>query len=668
MVTPRTTPDEWGAENRVYPPTTGMPGPRNPALTPYGIPFARAVAEARYRRVVLATSAQSGKTENILDIVGERLDTRPTPILYVGPSKEFLTDQFEPRLMALFDEAPALRRKLARGKRNKKTLKRVAGVTLRLAHAGSSTALKSDPAGLALVDEYDEMLANIKGQGDPLGLVDARGDTFADFVAAITSTPGRGLVEVQHDDKSGLDFWGVADPDDVQSPIWRLWQEGTRHHWAWKCPYCADWFVPRFSCLAVDVLDDRGGTRSVALFEARDVPPAQARRTAHVICPRNGCVITDDAKHSMNAGGQFVAPGQWVDADDVVCGEPPESSTASFWVSGLASPFVTFGQRAETYQTALHSRESDKVQTAINAGFGEVYAPGGGEVFEWEQVAAHRAQYKRGQAPDGVRFLTLGVDVQKDRLVYIVRGWGGRARSWLIEEGELWGETAHPEVWEDLADLLTQTWGGLAIRLGFIDSGYRPGKKFVLPINRVYEFCRRHTRVYPSKGFASRSRPITASRIEVKSDGGQQKFGLSLYLLDTDHWKSWVYERLGYPDDAPGAWFIHEDATEDYCKQIVSEVRVIGPSGRAKWVPRSRHNHFLDAEAMAAACAHLLNVQRLREDGGDGDARSRASDVARRLNGEPPSKQATEGDPEASTPPPPSRGGRFARMAARLNR
>ena len=50
-----------------------------------------------------------------------------------------------------------------------KTRKAVAGVSVRLAHAGSSAALKSDPASLALVDEYDEMLANVKGQGDQSG-------------------------------------------------------------------------------------------------------------------------------------------------------------------------------------------------------------------------------------------------------------------------------------------------------------------------------------------------------------------------------------------------------------------------------------------------------------------------------------------------------------------
>ena len=128
--TEKTTPDKWGADNRVYPPTSGKPGQRDPLLTPYIVPYARGFDDNRYSRNVFVTGAQSGKTETILDVIGYRCDTRPVPILYVGPSREFLTDQFEPRLMGLFDEAPKLKRKLARGKRMKKTLKRVAGVTV----------------------------------------------------------------------------------------------------------------------------------------------------------------------------------------------------------------------------------------------------------------------------------------------------------------------------------------------------------------------------------------------------------------------------------------------------------------------------------------------------------------------------------------------------------
>ena len=164
-------PADWAAAHRIYPETAGIPGPRDPKLTPYMIPWSAAVHRGGYRRVVAVTSAQSGKTDSMLDIIGARLDQRPAPILYVGPTKEFLTDQFEPRLMALLDEAETLSNKVVRGRRMKKTLKHVTGVRLRLAHAGSSTALKSDPAALALIDEYDEMMANVKGQGDVLGLV-----------------------------------------------------------------------------------------------------------------------------------------------------------------------------------------------------------------------------------------------------------------------------------------------------------------------------------------------------------------------------------------------------------------------------------------------------------------------------------------------------------------
>ena len=140
MPTLRTTPDQWAKLNRRYPPSAGVPGPRDPGLTPYMIAFGRAISAGggQYRRAVMVCGAQMGKTDAVLDVIGERLDTRPAPIMYVGPSRDFNTDQFEPRLAALFDEAPSLAAKLARGQRNKKTKKLVAGVPIRLAHAGFS--------------------------------------------------------------------------------------------------------------------------------------------------------------------------------------------------------------------------------------------------------------------------------------------------------------------------------------------------------------------------------------------------------------------------------------------------------------------------------------------------------------------------------------------------
>ena len=120
------------------------PGPRDPSLTPYMIPFARAIASRRWRRVVMCCGAQTGKTETLLDVIGQRLDQAPCRVMYVGPGRQFVSERFEPRLMQLLDEAPSLAGKVARGKRMTKTRKVIAGVPLFLAHGGSSAALKSE--------------------------------------------------------------------------------------------------------------------------------------------------------------------------------------------------------------------------------------------------------------------------------------------------------------------------------------------------------------------------------------------------------------------------------------------------------------------------------------------------------------------------------------------
>lgn len=598
--TAKVSPTEWAKDNRHYSETTGYPGPRDPYLTPYVVAISDAASSGRYKRIVAAMGAQQGKTDLELDLIGHRLDQRPAPILYVGPTKEFVTDQFEPRLMTLFDEAPALKAKVARGKRMKKTRKTVAGVSVRLAHGGSSSALKSDPAALALVDEYDEMLSNIKGQGDPLGLVEARGFTYADFVTVVTSTPSRGLVETEVDPVSGLEFWSEADPDDIESGIWKLFQEGTRYHWAWPCPHCGEYFIPRFKNLRWP----KGSS------------PAQARRAAYLQCPQ-GCAdpILYSHLRDMNARGVYVAPGQAVGPDGIVHGPVPDSSTCSFWVSGLASPFVTWGERAEDYLLAVASGEGDKVQTAINAGFGECYTMGGGgDLPEWEEVRRLALPYEIGDLPEGVIFLTAGVDVQKNRLVYVIRGWGVRQESWLIASGELWGSTDEQDVWTDLDDVLAAPYGGMHITRAFVDAGFRPGKKDLVPEHRVYEFVRRKGRtVYATKGYDVRPTPLSVNRIEVNPKGGKSKYGIDLVRLSTDFFKSWVHERLRWPEDQPGGWHLHAEVTEDYCKQIVSEARVRKPGGGIVWVLKSRNNHYLDCEALAYAAAYMLGAQRLRD-------------------------------------------------------
>lgn len=649
----KTTPDEWGARNRVYPASAGIPGPRDPTLTPYAVPFGRAVAERRYRKVVQVMAAQSGKTDTLFDIVGQRLDQRPVPILYTGPTKQFLEDQFEPRLMQLLDQAPVLKHKVARGKRMKKLRKLVAGVPLRLAHGGSSAALKSDPFGLCITDEVDELLANVKGQGDPIALIDRRGETYADFVHAIVSTPSAGMIETEIDPVTGLEFWKRAEAEDIGSAIWKLWQAGTRHHWAWPCPHCEDYFIPRFSCLVIPRIDiTEPGAKEK---RERDPTPTEALSSAHVACPRCGGVITESDKAALNARGVYVAPGQSIDAAGVVHGDPPDSMTLSLWVSGLCSPFSTFGDRAAAYIEAMESGDVEKVQGVKNGAFGELWAPTAGDIPAWEAIASRKGNYAAGTVTPEMIYLTMGIDVQKVSIPFVIRAWGGRATSWLVEHGEIWGRTTDTDVWDQLAEKITAPIGGMKIKLVFIDSGFRPGKRTELPLNRVYEFCRRFRHfVFPTKGSSKPLiTPMIKSVVEVTQQGSKDKYGLELIRLDSDHWKSWVHERLMWPLDKPGAWHINRDATEDYFRQLVSEVRVRSPTLAPIWIERGRSHDYLDAEAIAAAAGFMLNVHDLK-------VGVRREQIA---------QQQSEGIPRA---PAADRGsavkpGRFGGLASRLN-
>jgi phage terminase large subunit GpA-like protein len=436
---------------------------------------------------------------------------------------------------------------------------------------------------------------------------------------------------VYRDERSGLHFWRPVPKEDIaaiESPIWRLWQQGTMYHWTWQCPHCEGWFVPRF--------------RNLKWPEK--ATPFEASRAAFVQCPHNDCggIIEEKHKARMNETGVYVAPGQWIDDTGSVQGDAPESHYATFWVSGLASPFVTFGERAEAYLDAVRSGDSDKIQTAINAGFGEMYAPGGGQAPDWKEVAKLRSPYKRGERPAGVVIITCGVDVQKNRLVYIVRGWGARGTSWLLDYDEIWGDTAEPGVWSDLSDFIeNQRYGGQRIDLTIVDSGYRPDKEWKVPEHIVYEFCRRHQRIAkPSKGRASMRGPLSVSRIEVKRDGKGAPYSIDLVLINTDWGKSWVHERVRWPIEEPGAFHLYEDAPEDYCMALVSEARIAKPSGHATWVSRSRNNHAFDAEVMAYIAGYLMNAQRIP----DG--------YQRRLPGVEANRPASRETPEPEQPPP----------------
>lgn len=147
----------------------------------------------------------------------------------------------------------------------------------------------------------------------------------------------------------------------------------------------------------------------------------------------------------------------------------------------------------------------------------------------------------------------------------------------------------------------------------------------------------------PSKGYDSFKVPVVLSKIEVNTNGRFSGGGLDLVRVNTEWCKLWVHERIRWPQDQPGVFFLPEDVSDDYCVQLISEARIRKPSGRAIWLQRSRENHYLDCEALAYAAGYLLNVQRISA------ARTDVEDAASESAEKGPVRRFTRQMPKASS-------------------
>lgn len=519
-----------------------------------------------------------GKTEAIFNVIGHRLDDGPfVPILYIGPTEDHAKAMAGDRFYKMLKTTPSLWAGLAKGQADKTAEKWVRGVRVGFAWAGSATQLASHPAGLVMLDERDRMVSDVGDEGDPVELARARTKNYSGKKIGIFSTP---TVE-------------------GGSPVWALYETGTRERWAWPCPHCGAFFVPALSLLKWS----EGAT------------PTEARASARVYCPECGAGIEDRHKETCNAGGNYI-PHQLNDhGEEVALPERPKNSTRSFWISGLASPWVQFGEIAEVLVKAYSAGDPAKLQAVINTWGGELFRMRG-EAPEWGQVQACAREYRQGTIPAGTQRITLGADVQKYGIFYVVRAWGYNSGSWLLDRGFLAGETEYDNVWLMLGNVIRAPIGDRNIDRAFIDSGYRPGDAYRRPDHAVYSFCRRNPGIaYPTKGHAEAPIPVKANFIDYTFGGASIKNGIKLYHLDTDYFKRWLHARINWPAGQAGEWALFQGIDEDYCKQIVSEEVLQKASGRRVWIKRKgfADNHYLDCEVNAAAAAHDLGVQKLPE-------------------------------------------------------
>ena len=567
------TVSEWANAERVLPPGSPEPGPWKSERTPYFILPADCFDDPKYAEIVISCGSQMGKTEMILNIVGKRFDYGPrVPGLMVFPSEKLTRSMSNDRIEKMFKTAAGLWKKLDKGQKDKVVEKFIAGIRLGMGWAGSATELASHPVGLGLCDEVDRYAMNTSGEGDPITLVRARLKNYFNSKLGCFSTPTT---------------W-------PGSKVTMLFYTGTMGKWSWCCPGCKCWIIPEFKILKWP----------------EKAKIAEIEKTAFVECPDCGFHIEDIHKHKLNAQGRYEYHiHSDPDADEIelirVGPEPPENRIASFWVSGLASPWMTFGEIAGEMAKALRSKDQETIKATLNTFCGECYKQKG-TGHRWDALRGLIGEYEPGTLPERVQRITLGADVQALGIYYVIRGWGFNLESWKLESGFLPGETEYDAVWNLFSRIIDRDFDGMKIHRAFIDSGFNT--------NQVYKFSRRFPGlVFPCKGKDFQARPLIMSKVDLSIGGKIMKGGIRLYHVDTDYFKTWLFSRFSWPTGEPGAFHLDSATTDDYLKQITAEQMIINDKGVRSWECIRAENHMLDTEVYAVAAANSILAHKLKE-------------------------------------------------------
>lgn len=502
--------------------------------------------------------AQMSKTEYLFNEAFSRLDEGPRqPTLLLVPTRD-LSKRIADRIDQSIRLIPSLWELTEKGRRASLRQRLIGGVRFAITYAGSKSELASDPYAIVLADEIDKYLEDVDGEGDAVTLARGRTKTYRRWLLVRTTTP-----TIQG-----------------SSPGEKAFQEGSMEIWQWECPECATWFPPM-----PEMVRWKG-------CELGFYCPACAHR------------FTDADAVRARHGGRFW-PHVLSDKGEYVPRETPEPANRrhrSFWVTGANTWALTLTELCERLQAAYQSGDPERIQAELNTTWGTWWTTSG-ERPEWEAVRERAGAYLRGEIPEHCRGLTMGVDVQQDRLEWMVMGFGPNFRKWVIDWGTLFGDPRFPQVWAELGDMQGKRYRNLAITRCLVDSGYNPG----------YDYYRRESHVVYAAvralpGWAYAWKGYDGATVPLRQSKGQEQ-GI-LWLGDASYYKTMIYAELQAEEQRIQ---VPSDITEEICRELVSEELIKLPSGRTRWrQSRHRPNHRLDCAVMCIAAAQTLNWQQWR--------------------------------------------------------
>lgn len=557
---PVLTVSQWADRyRRLSAESAAEPGQWNTERAPYQREIMDAVNDPMCEHIIIMSSAQVGKTEIILNIIGYYIDYDPAPILVVQPTVKPMAEDFsKDRLAAMIRDTPVLSGKVrdAKSKSSGNTIlhKTFPGGHVTIGGANSASSLASRPIRIVLMDEVDRYPASAGSEGNPIKLAEKRTTAFWNKKKIKVSTPG----------------------NKATSQIYKEYLSGSMEEWCVKCPCCG-----RFQ-------------------------PYEWKRICFADVTMR-CLYCDE----------HISEIDWKQSEHKYIAQHPERHRKrSFHLNELVSPWVHWSDIIQEWHDANKDRkeygDTKKLQTFINTTLGEPWEEQG-KGIEDDSLLARRERYM-AEIPDGVLLLTASVDVQDDRFEVEIVGWGKGYESWGIRYEKLYGNLELDETWDSLADYLDRelffsSGSGLLVAATCIDTGGHYTTKCYQFLKRMEK---RGKRIYGIKGMSRDKAGEGIPLLHMVSKNNQ--YGVAVVILGVDSGKEIVTTRLATVDEGPG--YCHFPINkglgydETYIKGLNSEQRVVEvKDGRAviKWKKKSgTRNEPLDLRVYNTAAVEML--------------------------------------------------------------
>jgi len=608
---------QWCEENvRLSPELEASSGKFNLKDNPFWRDIIDAFLDPFVRQISVKKSTQIGGTLTLIAVAWALSEYDPAPAMVVGPD-EIYCSELKERIYANGEESPLLRPRVPPERLRNSRHVDFGTCRAYLAWAGSAQRLRGRPCKRVFRSEIDVYPKNPPKGGNPIKATDNRVKRFYDSTIYDESSP-----------------WG----DD--STIDKLYEAGHKAVWKCKCPHCGTRQELRFFVYKDGPYAGKGGIAGLRDADGNYFAPDKVT-DAHYVC-LHGCRISQHEKKAFVNSGLWVAEGQEVTPDDRVVGKPSRGRKhLSFHLWAIHSPITTFQELAYQY---LAARRDSTLREFFENWLGLKYSSRR-KLPDW-QIIGRRLEsgHARGTIPSLAWFITAGADVQDDGVYYVVRAWGDRQTSWLIDWGYLRRYDTddfdpallteeqlnqfHRSDIRQLTDAVLNRYfpvhgGGknplgrdrLRPRLVLVDSNYRTREvhafiaKHEATARRI-RACRGDHKTKPSDRFR-------VTEVEKPARGGPSYVTpRQVTQIFTPHFKEAIAEKVLIPVDMPGSFNFFGgvvSSSADYLRQVFNEQlqeKVDKTNGRTKTVWAVKNpawgNHYGDAEVYGFCAAEIV--------------------------------------------------------------